>query len=240
MKAMIFAAGLGKRLGEITLNLPKALVDIDGKTALQIVVEKLSGHGFDDIIINVHHFAEKIELEIEKLRKRGFKITISDERDLLLDTGGGLRKAKWFFDENPFLLYNVDIMTDLDLTAIYRFHLENKGLATLAVRNRHDEKCLLVDRKGLLHGWFNKTTNEEIISGLKPCQLFEIAFSGIHIVNPEIFNYMDDGVYSLTTLYLKLAADHAIHTFKHNEGYWSDIGTAENLNSVRKYYGSIP
>ncbi len=239
MKAMIFAAGLGKRLGDITTKLPKALVEINGKTALEIVIERLTYHGFNEIIINVHHFAEKVEEEIGKLKKRGHKITVSDERELLLDTGGGLKKAKWFFDDNPFLLYNVDIMTDLDLSALYRFHISKNGLATLAVRNRHDEKCLLVDRHGLLHGWFNKTTREEIITGLKPCQLFEIAFSGIHVVNPEIFNFMDDGIYSLITLYLKLAAGHSIHTFKHNEGHWADIGTAENLNNVRKYYGDI-
>lgn len=239
MKAMIFAAGLGKRLGDITMSLPKALVDINGKTALQINVEKLASQGFDDIIINVHHFSEKVEDEIRKLKRKGYKITVSDEQNLLLDTGGGLFKAKWFFDENPFLLYNVDIMTDLDLSAFYRFHKEKNGLASLAVRNRHEEKYFLVDRDGLLHGWFNKTTKEEIITGYKPCELFEIAFSGIHVVNPEIFNYMDEGIYSMTALYIKLAPNHNIFTFKHNENYWADIGSIENLSTFRSYYENI-
>ena len=123
MKAMIFAAGLGKRLGKITENIPKALIDINGKSALQMAVEKCSAHGFNDIIINVHHFSDMVEDEVRRLNKMGFKISVSDEREMLLETGGGLYKARGFFDKSPFLIYNVDIISDLDLSVLYRFHL---------------------------------------------------------------------------------------------------------------------
>src|ERR1035437_10138332 len=136
MKAMIFAAGLGTRLGKISETTPKALVDIGGKTILQHAVEKCSAHGFNDIIINVHHFADMVEKEVARLIKMGYRISVSDEREKLLENGGGLYKARSFFDRNPFLLYNVDIISDLDLTALYRFHIEKKGLASLAVRHR--------------------------------------------------------------------------------------------------------
>ncbi len=233
MKAMIFSAGLGKRLGNITENIPKALIDINGKTVLQLAVEKCSSNGFNDIIINVHHFADMVENEVERLRHSGYTITVSDERKLLLETGGGLFKVRHFFDRNPFLLYNADIVTDLDLAALSGFHKKNRGLATMAVRMRPGNRFFLIDRKGVLHGWCNKATGEQIISGRVTEELTEIAFSGIHIVNPEIFNYMEEGIYSMTTLYLQLASDHKIYTFRHDGGYWFDIGTPENLEQIR-------
>jgi NDP-sugar pyrophosphorylase family protein len=236
MKAMILAAGLGKRLGDITKNVPKALVEINGKSILKIAVEKVASHGFDDIIVNVHHFAAIVEKEIEFLTKKGFRISVSDERELLLETGGGLYKARWFFDNNPFLIYNADIITDLDLTSLYSFHIENKGLASLAVRNRHGSRFFLVDSEGKIRGWRNKATGEQIIISTKQENLSELAFSGIHVVNPEIFSYMHDGVYTMTSLYLNLAANHKISTFRHDEGFWADIGTPENLENVRKHY----
>lgn len=234
MKAMIFAAGLGKRLGNITESIPKALVDINGKTVLRMAVEKCSAAGFNDIIINVHHFADMVENEVEKLNKLGFRISVSDERDKLLENGGGLYKARGFFDNDPFLLYNVDIISDFDLTALYRLHIEKKGLATLAVRHRPGKRFLLIDRAGQLRGWRNISTGEEILSGTNNDDLHEIAFSSMHIVEPEIFNYMHEGIYSMIDLYLKLAADHNIYTLKHDEGYWIDVGTPESLDYVRK------
>lgn len=235
MKAMIFAAGLGKRLGKITENIPKALVEINGKTALQMAVEKCSAHGFDDIIINVHHFADLVEDEVKRLNKLGFCISVSDERKMLLENGGGLYKARDFFDKTAFLLYNVDIISDLDLTALYRLHLEKKGLATLAVRHRPGKRFLLVDKDGQLHGWRNIATGEQILAGARENMLSEIAFSSMHIVEPDIFNYMNEGIYSMVTLYLKLAEEHNIYTLKHDEGYWIDIGTPESLDYVRKF-----
>lgn len=234
MKAMIFAAGMGKRLGKITGSIPKALVDINGKTVLQRAVEKCSSYGFNDIIINVHHFADKVKGEVEKLNNAGFRISISDERDKLLENGGGLYKARNFFDNEPFLLYNVDIISDLDLSALYRLHLEKKGLATLAVRHRPGKRFLLVDNEGQMRGWRNISTGEQIPADINNEGLTEIAFSSMHIVEPEIFNYMHEGIYSMITLYLKLLPKHNIYTLKHDEGYWVDIGTPESLEYVRK------
>jgi MurNAc alpha-1-phosphate uridylyltransferase len=235
MKAMIFAAGLGKRLGTITETIPKALVDINGKTALRIAVEKCSASGFSDIIINVHHFADMVENEVERLNKTGFTVKVSDERELLLENGGGLYKARNFFDKSPFLLYNVDIISDFDLNTLYRFHLEKRGLATLAVRHRPGKRFLLIDSEGQLRGWRNISTGEQILAGVKNVGLSEIAFSSMHIVEPEIFDYMREGIYSMIDLYLELAANHNIYTLKHDEGYWIDVGTPESLDYVRGF-----
>jgi NDP-sugar pyrophosphorylase family protein len=234
MKAMIFAAGLGKRLGSITESIPKALVDINGKTALQIAVEKCSAKGFDEIIINVHHLADMVEDEVKRLNKIGFRISVSDERGKLLENGGGLYKAREFFGKDPFLLYNVDIISDLDLSALYRLHLEKKGLATLAVRHRPGKRFLLIDEEGRMRGWRNISTGDEILAGVSGEGLSEIAFSSLHIVEPEIFNYMEEGIYSLIDLYLRLAPEHKIYTLKHDEGYWVDVGTPESLEYVRE------
>jgi NDP-sugar pyrophosphorylase family protein len=234
MKAMIFAAGLGKRLGKITESIPKALVDINGKSVLQMAVEKCSSYGFNDIIINVHHFADLVEDEVRRLNMMGFRITVSDERDKLLENGGGLYKARDFFDKNPFLLYNVDIISDLDLYILHRLHLDKKGLATLAVRHRSGNRFLLIDKEGQLHGWRNISTGEQLLTGTGDEGLSEIAFSSMHIVEPEIFNYMQEGVYSMIDLYLNLARQHNIYTLKHDEGYWIDVGTPESLEYVRK------
>jgi N-acetyl-alpha-D-muramate 1-phosphate uridylyltransferase len=235
MKAMIFAAGLGKRLGSITENTPKALVDINGKTALHRAIEKCASYGFEDIIINVHHFADLVEEEVGRLNKMGFHISVSDEREKLLENGGGLWKAHDFFDKTPFLLYNVDIISDLDLSDLYSLHLEKKGLATLAVRHRPGKRFLLVDNDGQLRGWRNVSTGEEILAGVSAEGLSEIAFSSMQIVEPEIFSYMSAGIYSMIDLYLKLASEHNIYTLKHDEGYWIDVGTPERLDYVRKF-----
>ena len=236
MKAMIMAAGEGTRLGKITETIPKALLDIKGKSLLRLAVENCTASGFEDIIVNIHHLAGLVEQEIVSLKNDGYKITVSDERDLLLETGGGLYKARDFFDNNPFLLFNADTLTDLDLSVLYRYHLDKKGLATLAVRNRPGKRMFLVDRDGLLKGWCNKATGERIIACEETEILTEIAFSGRHIINPEIFNYMDEGIYNMTTLYLKLATNHKLFTFRHDDGYWGDIGTPESLEYVRKLF----
>jgi NDP-sugar pyrophosphorylase family protein len=234
MKAMILAAGLGKRLGKITESIPKALVDINGKTALQIAVEKCSAHGFNDIIVNVHHFADMVEEEVKRLKHMGFSVNISDERDMLLETGGGLYNARSFFDKKPFLIYNVDIVSDLNLSDLYEYHLLRKGLATLAVRHRPGNRFFLIDSSGIIRGWRNNATGEQILTREVAESLSEIAFSGVHIIEPVIFNYMDRGTYTLTSLYLKLAVAHDIFTFTDDTGYWGDIGTPESLESIRK------
>ncbi|HLP72665.1 MAG TPA: nucleotidyltransferase family protein [Bacteroidales bacterium] len=232
MKAMIFAAGKGTRLGSITESMPKALVDINGKTALRLAVENCTKHGFGSIIINVHHFPGMVEEEIETLRNEGFDLAVSDEREELLETGGGLFKARHFFDREPFLVYNVDIVTNFDLSALYHFHLGKKGLATLAVRSRTGNRFFLVDRNGIVCGWKNATTGEEMIITRKS-NLAEAGFTGIHVVDPEIFRYMEEGIYSMTTLYLRLARKHQICTYKDDSGFWGDIGTPESLENAR-------
>lgn len=239
MKAMIMAAGMGTRLGEISRKVPKVLLDINGKSILRRAVEKCSSAGFDDIIINVHHLADKVEGEIGRLRKDGFRITVSDEREKLLETGGGLYKARHFFDNDPFLLYNADIVTDFDIKKLLNYHTEKKGLATLAVRKREGIRFLLVDDSGLLRGWCNRSTGERIITGGRDEDLTEIAFSSMHIIEPEIFNYMTEGVYTMTTLYLQLAAEHKIYTYRDDSGYWANVGTPEILEEVRRYFSGL-
>lgn len=234
MKAMIMAAGKGTRLGKITESIPKALVTLNGKTALHLAVEKCTAHGFDDIIINVHHFADMVEQEVARLNKMGFRISVSDEREMLLETGGGLFNARWFFDKNPFLIYNVDIISDLNISALYNYHVEKSGLATLAVRHRPGNRFYLIDDSGIIRGWRNNSTGEQILTASENKNLSEIAFSSMHIVESEIFNYMDEGIYTLTDLYLSAAGKNNIYTYLDDSGYWGDIGTPESLEYARK------
>lgn len=232
---MIMAAGKGTRLGKITETIPKVLVDINGKSLLQLAVETCTRYGFDEIIVNVHYLADKVEEEIKRLNRSGYRITVSDERDLLLENGGGLYKARGFFDKKPFLVYNADIVTDLDLSALYRFHKKNKGLATLAVRNRKGNRFLLVNSGGVLKGWCNKATGEKILAGDVNEELSEVGFSSMQIIDPEIFNYMHDGIYTVVSLYLDLAPSHKIFTYRCDDGYWFNVGTPEDLENVRKF-----
>jgi len=238
MKAMIFAAGKGTRLGDITSARPKALLEIKGKTALRIAVEKLTSQGFDEIIINVHHHADQMIKAIEDLKNEGFKLNVSDEREQLLETGGGLYKARWFFDDRPFLLYNVDIITDIDLNELFSYHEKKGGIATLAVRKHNDKRVFLVDEEKIVRGWRNKATGEEIVT-VNFGNLQEMAFSGIHIVEPAIFRYMKEGFYSMTSLYLEIALLEKIFVFNHNPEYFFDIGSPEELQKASNHYKQV-
>ncbi len=238
MKAMIMAAGKGTRLGKISETIPKSLLEINGKTLLRLAVENCTAFGFDDIIINVHHLADIVESEINILSHEGFRITVSDERGMLMETGGGLFKARQFFGSEPFLMYNADTLTDLDLHALYNYHIKMKGLATLAVRNRPGNRYFLVDAEGRLRGWCNKSTGERIVAGEETDPLLEIAFSGRHIIDPEIFRYMTDGIYTMTALYLHLAESQKIFTCLENGGYWLTVGTPEDLEAARQFFNS--
>ena len=169
----------------------------------------------------------------------GYRISVSDEREKLLETGGGLFKAKGFFDDEPFLIYNVDIISDLNISALFKYHLDKKGLATLAVRHRPGNRFYLIDKSGIIRGWRNIATGEQILTSEISEDLSEIAFSSIHIVEPEIFKYMEEGVYTMTTLYLNLAKKHNIYTYLDDGGYWGDIGTPESLEYTRKYLRKI-
>ena len=235
MKAMIFAAGLGTRLGEISREKPKALVDVNGKTALRLAAEKLAAAGFDDLIVNIHHHPALMKEEIEKLRSDGHRITVSDETAELLDTGGGLVNARHFFSSEPFVCYNVDIFTDLDISDLYNKHLASGAMATLAVRHRPGNRFYLVDKSGRIRGWRNIATKEEIITVNSSKGLEEIAFSGIHVLSPEIFDHMPAGIYTMTSIYLLLAGKHRIMTYLHDDGYWFDCGTPQNLEKIRQH-----
>jgi MurNAc alpha-1-phosphate uridylyltransferase len=237
MKAMIFAAGLGTRMGEMSRERPKALVEVNGKSALRLAAAKLVSDGFDDLIINIHHHPALMTEEIKKLRSDGFMITVSDETDELLDTGGGLLKARRFFNDKPFVCYNTDIFTDLDISDMYQQHLASGALATLATRHRPGSRFLLVDKSGRVRGWRNVTTKEEIITVESNRGLTETGFSGVQVISPEVFDKMPVGIYSLTSLYLMLARENKIMTYPHDEGYWFDCGTPANLEKIRDYLG---
>lgn len=235
MKAMILAAGKGTRMGKITETIPKVLADVNGKSLLQLSVEKCTDAGFTDIIINVHHFAEMVIDEIGRLGKLGFRISVSDESNTLLETGGGLFKARHFFDSEPFLLLNADIVTDFPIAELLALHRSKKGIATLAVRHREGKRFFLVNGAGLLKGWCNVETGDRIIACEEDEKLEQIAFSSIHIIEPDIFNYMSEGIYTMTGLYMQLARDHDINTMLYDEGYWFNVGTPEILNQARDY-----
>jgi NDP-sugar pyrophosphorylase family protein len=176
--------------------------------------------------------------EIEKLQTDGFNITVSDESEELLDTGGGLYKAQSFFTDGPFVCYNVDIFTDLNIKALYDHHLSAGALATLAIRHRPGNRFLLVDRHGRVRGWCNKATKEEILTVESRKGLEEIAFSGIQVVSPAIFEMMPAGIYSMISLLLMVAGKNIISSLLHDEGYWFDCGTPQNLEKIRSFTGT--
>ncbi len=235
---MIFAAGLGTRLGPLTDDKPKALVTIKGKPLLEIVIERLIHYGFDQIIVNVHHFADLVEAFLLSKAHFGINITISDERKLLLDTGGGLQHASWFFDDHkPFLVHNVDIISTLDLGQLYEYHLASNALASLASRDRSSSRYLLYDQQLQLCGWKNVRTGETRMS--RPVDnLQPYAFSGIHVIDPKIFPLIrQSGVFSIIEVYLALAKNHLIQAYPHTEDEWLDVGKPENLSKAEILLG---
>jgi NDP-sugar pyrophosphorylase family protein len=237
MKAMIFAAGTGTRLLPLTKNKPKALVEVNGTPMLELIIKKLINSGFDDLIINVHHFSGQV---IDFLKKNNYfntRITISDETDLLLDTGGGLLKASWFFDDGkPFLIHNTDIMSNLDLNALYRSHLGSGALSTLAVKDRPTSRSLLLDKDGFLCGWKSNVTGETKISAKTEQELIPSAFSCVQAVSPSLFEHITEtGVFSIMDVYLRLAKEHLINTYNHGPSYWFDLGTVENLKKAEHF-----
>ena len=235
MKAMIFAAGKGTRLQPVTNNIPKALVEINGIPILEIVIKKLISYGFNEIIVNVHYLSDQI-IEFLKVNNNfGINIQISDETDLLLDTGGALKKANWFFSDNkPFLLYNVDIMTNLNLYEMYNFHVKKNCLVTLSVQNRESSRKLFFNQEQLLCGWTNKSINKIIMS--RPDKIkYEYAFNGIHIINPDIFKYIyEKGVFSIIDMYLRLASDYNIGFYYIENAEFVDIGTPAQLKIAQE------
>jgi NDP-sugar pyrophosphorylase family protein len=235
MKAMILAAGLGTRLRPFTNDRPKALVEVAGRTLLEITLSRLRSFGIADVIINVHHFADMVVDYLKANQNFGMYIEISRE-EFLLDTGGGLKKAAHFFleessdPEEPFILHNVDIISSIDLERMTQYHAENQNLATLAVQDRQTSRYLLFDQQNRLCG---RRAGRDVTPELaRPAeQTRALAFSGIHIISPRIFPRMsEEGAFSIINSYLRLAAESEnIRAFRADGYYWRDLGRPENI-----------
>ncbi len=241
MRAMIFAAGLGTRLQSLTADKPKALIEISGKPLLEHAVGYLKSFGVDEVVVNVHHFADQIIDFLNRKKNLGITVKISDERDCLLETGGGLKKAAPLFPGNePVILYNVDVFSNLDLTRLFSYHQQQKALATLVVRKRQSSRYLLFDRQNQLTGWKNIKTNEIKVSrpgAVNDSEMFP--FSGIHIINPEIFRMIsEEGKFSVIDLYLRLAQTHTIKAFIDDSEIWFDLGKRNQLKEAEKIIGT--
>lgn len=238
MNAMIFAAGLGTRLRPLTDNKPKALVEINGQTLLQWNIIRLLNAGFKRIVVNVHHFAPLVIKYLEDNNGFGADIIVSDESDRLLDTGGGLKKAgNHFKDGQPILVHNVDIISNIDLMALYNYHQTHHSLVTLAVRDRKSSRVLLFDDADLLRGWRNNITGELKLplADTQPDILQPLAFSGIQVINQELLGLMTEtGKFSMIDVYLRLSAIHPVMAYRHNSDYWTDVGKIDELKAAEE------
>jgi mannose-1-phosphate guanylyltransferase len=252
MKAMILAAGLGTRLRPLTDTRPKALVELAGRTLLEITLTRLRTFGITEVIINVHHFADRVIDYLKANKNFGMRIEVSRE-DVLLDTGGGLKKAAWFFLEDsarrgssqtdePFLLHNVDVISNIDLRRMLQFHTENRALATLAVQNRETSRPLLFDDLHQLCGRRiagNNTLTPALYNAVIPSEarnlssipLQALAFAGIHILSPRLLPMLtEEGIFSIIPAYLRLAAQgQEILAFRADNYYWRDLGRPADL-----------
>jgi NDP-sugar pyrophosphorylase family protein len=228
LRAMIFAAGLGTRLRPLTLDRPKALVEVGGIPLLDIQIRRLQHFGFEEVTVNVHHFADLMERHMAA-QDYGLKVNVSDERDLLLDTGGGLRKAAHFFQgEDPVFICNVDILSNLNPLSLIDLHLKNKALATLALRDRPTDRYLVFDRDMRLAGWENRRSGET--KGIIPADGKALAFSGQHVISPALFQEMyQTGVFSIIDTYLDLAPTGKIVGHLDLSSVWMDVGKPQEL-----------
>jgi NDP-sugar pyrophosphorylase family protein len=235
MKAMILAAGLGTRLRPLTNDRPKALVTVAGQTLLEIALLRLRCCGVREVIVNVHHFAEMVIDYLKANDNFGMRIEISRE-EALLDTGGGLKKAAWFFLENvstepqPFLLHNADVISTIDLERMVQFHTERKALATLAVQERKTTRALLFDKQQRLCG--RSVARGGNAEWAWPCDDAEgLAFSGIHVLSPRIFAQLTEvGAFSIIDAYIRLAGHgEKVVGFRADDAYWRDLGRPESL-----------
>jgi len=240
MKAIIFAAGLGTRIQEITKGKPKALLTINGEILLEKAIGFLSDNGVNEVIINIHH---RIDLMKDFISSTNFPIpvSISDESDLLLDTGGGLLKARSFFNEDKdFVVFNVDVISNIDLQEMYKMHRQSNALATLAVRNRKTSRYLLFNNNNKMIGWENKNSKEQILHSDEKYQ--SLAFSGIHILSPQIFDLLEQeksSVFSITKSYINLSKEHKIQAYIHDQDYWFDVGKPESYKEASEFLKHI-
>jgi NDP-sugar pyrophosphorylase family protein len=235
MKAMIFAAGLGTRLRPITDSRPKALVEVGGRTLLEITLLRLQAAGVREVIVNVHHLADMVVDYLRAKQNFGLRIEISHE-EVLLDTGGGLKKAEWFFQEEaaksdePFFVHNVDVVSNIDLGELLRVHKDRKALATLAVQDRKTSRYLLFDEEGTLCG--RRSGTDGPVETVRPAsQPQALAFSGVHVLSPRLLTMLDEqGVFPIIPVYLRLAAlGEKICAFRADVYYWRDLGRPESL-----------
>jgi len=239
LKALIFAAGLGTRLKPLTDSLPKALIPIAGKPLLEHIVLKLKNSGYDEIIVNLHHFPDQIIEFLKQNNNFGIRIEVSDERNELLDTGGGIRKAARFFDDGkPFLVHNVDILSNVDLGALYHQHLRTNCLATLVVSKRDTFRYLLFDDDLRLNGWINEKTGETKPAHLKKIELYnKLAFSGIQVLSPKVFDLMQNlkPKFPIMDFYLSNATTQIISGFVPQDFKMMDVGKLDVLDEAEKF-----
>lgn len=236
MKAMIFAAGLGTRFKPWTDKHPKALALVNGKTLLQRTIEYLQQYEIKDVVVNVHHFANQVEEAITDNQAWGSNIIISNERDEVLETGGGLLKAKSFLSGDNFLTINVDILTELNLKHFLSFHQQQQALITLAVSNRKTSRYLLFNKYNRLCGWKNKNTGEEKIISNTP-EPEEKAYSGIAVFSSNVFEQISfSGKFSLIDLYLSLAKNNKIAGFDHSGDRFIDVGKPESVSKAEQMF----
>lgn len=241
---MIFAAGLGTRLKPLTDNMPKALVPIEGKPLLQYTIERLSAAGFNEIIINIHHFGQQIIDFVEANNSFGIRIEFSDEREQLLDTGGGIKKASWFFDDKrPFMVHNVDILSNIDLKEVMLHHQNSNVAATLVCSERETNRYLLFNEQNHLRGWINKKTGEmkSPVAGFQPANYTELAFSGIQVLHPSIFREMDSfpDRFSIIDFYLSLSVTYKISAYNFRTGMILDVGRPESIEYAKDFLQKI-
>jgi len=235
MKAMILAAGYGTRLQPLTNSKPKALVEIGGVPMLQLIIARLIKSGADEIIINTHHFAEQIAAFLHANNNFGIRVELSYE-DEILGTGGGLKKASYFFDnDQPFILHNADILSTIDLKQMYRFHQDRGAMATLAIQARETSRGFIVDEQNVICGHADKDNQRTRFACVPQGKSRFMAFCGIHIISPEIFQYINEtGRFSIIDTYLKLIEQgFPILGFPADGFYWRDIGKIETLNEIQ-------
>lgn len=244
---MIFAAGMGTRLKPLTDTMPKALVPVAGRPMLEHVILKLKAAGFTEMVINIHHFGEQIIDFLHANQSFGVTIHISDEREQLLDTGGGIKKARIFFEQSdePFLIHNVDILSDVDLKALYESHIQSGSVATLLASKRSTARYLLFDHQQKLQGWINKDTLQVKPEGF--CydeNLYdEYAFSGIHVLSPTVYRFMEDarweGKFSIMDFYLSTCQKTEISGCLKEHLQLIDIGKSETLAVAEEFINSM-
>jgi len=233
---MIFAAGLGTRFKPWTDKHPKALAMVNGKSLLQRNIEYLQHYGINDVVVNVHHFADQLVTAIEKNKGWGSTIRISDERGQLLETGGGLKKAGPFFHSEDIVIINADILTDLDLKGMTAFHHRENSLATLAVTRRKTSRYFLFDSENTLCGWRNTESGEEILTRISNA-LNPKAFSGIHLVSHKLLPLLTmEGKFGIVDVYLELSKSHIIKAFDHSGSRLVDVGKPESIEVAEKLF----